>query len=37
MASERVEQASFGGQTKQLLIVVLPDGKVVNPITADRF
>jgi hypothetical protein len=31
------EQPAIAGSTKQFLVVVLPDGKVVNPIVADRF
>lgn len=31
------EQPAIASSTKQFLVVVLPDGKVVNPIVADRF
>ena len=37
MASERVEQSSFAGSMKQFLVVVLSDGKVVNPMVATAF
>jgi hypothetical protein len=37
MESERVEQASFAGPMKPFLVVVLPNGKVVNPMVAERF
>jgi hypothetical protein len=31
------EQPSIAGPTKKFLVVVLPDGKIVNPVLADRF
>jgi hypothetical protein len=31
---EGAEQPTITGPTKQFLVVVLPDGKVVNPMTA---
>ena len=35
--NERSEQPAIASPTKQFLVVVLPDGKVVNPMEADRF
>jgi hypothetical protein len=34
---ERTEQSPITSPVKQFLVVVLPDGKVVNPMVADRF
>jgi hypothetical protein len=34
---EGTEQPAIGDRTKQFLVVVLPDGKIVNPMAADRF
>lgn len=34
---EHAEQSRVGRQTTQFLVVVLPDGKVVNPLATDRF
>jgi hypothetical protein len=31
------EQAAIGGPTKQFLVVVLPDGKIVSSIVSERF
>ena len=37
IVKKRAEQPTNASPTKQFLVVVLPDGKVVNPIAADRF
>jgi hypothetical protein len=37
LPKERTEQSTFAGPMRQFLIVVLPDGKMVNPMVADRF
>ena len=34
---EGAEQPAIAGPTKRFLVVVLPDGKIVNPIAAERF
>jgi hypothetical protein len=34
-ARERAEQPATADRTKQFLVVVLPDGKIVNPVLAD--
>jgi hypothetical protein len=34
---EGAEQPAIAGPTKRFLVVVLPDGKIVNPIAAQRF
>jgi hypothetical protein len=34
---EATEQSAIADPTKQILVVVLPDGKIVNPVVADRF
>jgi hypothetical protein len=34
---ERAEHSRGAGQTRQFLVVVLPDGRVVDPMVADRF
>ena len=34
---EGSDQPAMAGPKKQFLVVVLPDGKVVNPMAADRF
>ena len=34
-AREKAEQSRVSGQTTQCLVVVLPDGKVVNPVVAN--
>jgi hypothetical protein len=36
IARERVEQSRVAGPLKQFLVVVLPDGRVVNPRVADQ-
>ena len=36
IGKERSEQPTITSPTKQFLVVVLPDGKVVNPLVADR-
>jgi hypothetical protein len=37
IVKEGAEPSWSAGQTRQFLVVVLPDGKVVNPMAADRF
>jgi hypothetical protein len=37
IGKKRSEQRTITNPTKQFLVVVLPDGKVVNPMVADRF
>jgi hypothetical protein len=37
IARERTEQSIVSGQVSQLLVVVLPDGKIVIPRVSDRF
>jgi hypothetical protein len=37
IGKERSEQPTNTPQTKQFLVVVLPDGKVVNQMVTDRF
>jgi flagellar basal body-associated protein FliL len=37
IGKQRSEQPTNTTQTKQFLVVVLPDGKVVNPMVADHF
>jgi hypothetical protein len=37
IVGERAEQSGSAGQTRQFWVVVLPDGKVVNPMVADCF
>ena len=37
MPKEHTEQSRITGPMRQFLVVVLPDGKVVNPMVADRF
>ena len=37
IGKERAEQSRFASSTKQFLVVVLPDGKVVNPLASERF
>ena len=32
---EGAEQPAIAGPTKQFLVVVLPDGRIVNPVLAD--
>jgi hypothetical protein len=34
---EGAEKPAIAGPTKQFLVVVLPDGKIVNQVVADRF
>ena len=34
-ANERTKQSGVAGATKQFLVVVLPDGRVVNPRPSD--
>jgi hypothetical protein len=34
---EGAEKSPVADQTTKFLIVVLPDGKIVNPVVADRF
>lgn len=36
IAKERVEQSRIAGPVKRFLVVVLPDGKVVNPRLAEQ-
>jgi hypothetical protein len=36
IARERVEQSRIAGPSKQFLVVVLPDGRVVNPRVTDQ-
>ncbi len=36
IAKERVEQSRFAGPMRQFLVVVLPDGRVVNPRISDQ-
>jgi hypothetical protein len=36
-AREQAEQPAIASPARQFLVVVLPDGKVVNPLVADRF
>jgi hypothetical protein len=37
VGKECAEQPTITGTTKQFLVVVLPDGKVVNPLGSERF
>jgi hypothetical protein len=37
IARDRSEKSRIAGPMKQFLVVVLPDGKVVNPMVADRY
>ncbi len=36
-AREQAEQSRATGPIRQFLVVVLSDGKIVNPVVADRF
>jgi hypothetical protein len=36
VARERTGRPTVAGQKTQFLVVVLPDGKIVNPVVADR-
>jgi hypothetical protein len=37
IARNCAQQSRVAGRVKRFLVVVLPDGKVVNPLVADRF